>query len=146
MQKLTRYQHCKGLTSSVRSVSTNCLTGAQKLMDVIQSSEKLIDRQDIGAGVTRWRLPEGVAWMGLPEDPNLYERETWTGLLDMCISNMVEPTLKRNRGVAFGHVPGIGKSIFLNRLLIEFHKRFPEKPVLYYCRHFEEFIMFDWPF
>ena len=112
-------------------------------MDVIQSSE--IDCQDIGAGVTRWRLPDGVGWMGPSHgDPNLYERETWRQILEMCTTNMVSPTIRGNRGLAIGHVPGIGKSMFLNRLLIEFYRRFPEKSVLYYDRSFSEFIQFHW--
>jgi hypothetical protein len=105
----------------------------------------VLDREDIGADVQRWRLPDGTEWMGAAGTRDMYERPTWRLILELCIQSMVGPTVTANRGVAVGYVPGIGKTMFLNRLLMELHHHFPEKSVLFFDRFFEEFVLFDWP-
>ena len=113
----------------------------QKLIDTLQSSE--IECDDVGAGVTRWKLPPDVIWMGSTNSRDLFERPTWKQLVDLCVLRMEAP-ITGNQGVAIGFSPGIGKTMFLNRLLIEFYRRFPSKSVLFFERDRSVFVLFNW--
>jgi hypothetical protein len=116
---------------------------AQALMDVLLTES--YQECDLGSKVTRWTLPKGVVWMGPEfEERDLYERECWRKIVELCKEELSNEVNTKNRGVSVGHVPGIGKSMFLNRLLVFSLKCFRERCVLFYDRGFKAFVLFDW--
>jgi hypothetical protein len=52
------------------------------------------------------------------EARDLYERECWREIVELCEKELSDEANTKNRGVSVGHVPGIGISMFLNRLLV----------------------------
>jgi hypothetical protein len=84
-------------------------------------------------------------WIG-PErgERVLYERECWREIVGECEKQLSDKANTKNRGVSIGHVPGIGKSMFLNRLLVFSLESFRERRVLFYDRGCKEFLLFNW--
>lgn len=121
---------------------------AQKLLLALKNKDYEV--VDMPAGVKLWRLTKNdTTWLTC-ETQALYERKTCASILKMVKTRLTNDwkTCANNAGVVIGHVPGIGKTMFLNRLLIQLHslyilKQIEQHEVLFFDRHEVLFLLFN---
>lgn len=101
--------------------------------------------------VQKWDLTPSVdaTWMGCSNEHVLYERHTCAKILEMVqkrLHTWKDPAT--NPGIVIGYVSGIGKTMFLNRLLIHVYELFKtdsitQHKVLFFDRTADKFVLFD---
>mmetsp|Transcript_14133 Transcript_14133/g.19618 ORF Transcript_14133/g.19618 Transcript_14133/m.19618 type:complete len:529 (+) Transcript_14133:401-1987(+) len=101
----------------------------------IEEEEKLSDTE-----IRKFSLPEGVSWLGLSDGESMYVRPGWPELADCIISRIQE----KKHGGGVGKTPGIGKTVFLNYLLLRFYRKFPNRKILLYSAQEDVFYALDW--
>mmetsp|Transcript_14130 Transcript_14130/g.19612 ORF Transcript_14130/g.19612 Transcript_14130/m.19612 type:complete len:240 (+) Transcript_14130:401-1120(+) len=101
----------------------------------IEEEEKLSDTE-----IRKFSLPEGVSWLGLSDGESMYVRPGWPELADCIISRIQE----KKHGGGVGKTPGIGKTVFLNYLLLRFYRKFPNRKILLYSALERVLYAVDW--
>ena len=100
--------------------------------------------------VQKWDLTHsGATWMGCSNEKVLYERRTCAKILELVQKRLCfwdDPA--KNPGIVVGYVSGIGKTMFLNRLLIHVYELFnadliEQKKVVFFDRTADKFVLFD---
>lgn len=119
---------------------------AQELLLALKNGQYVEEKLD--ADVKLWRLTrKDNTWL-TAKTQALYERKTCAEILKMVETRLKRTNCATNAGVIIGHVPGIGKTMFLNRLLIQIYRlsqseEITQKKVLFFHRRNSVFLLFN---